>query len=316
EKNKDNPLTQDVVIIDEASMVDILLMDNLLKAISKKTSLIFVGDCNQLPSVSPGKVLKDLMDKRYCPVYELKKIQRQAADSSIVRAAHAVYEGQKIHFSYKKDDLYFIEIDDPEEIAEFIKLAVEDGRYGQIETIQVLSPTKKGPVGTERLNEMLKKVCREKNLKVLRERGFIREGEKEHIPADPHKKFAIGDKVIQLENNYEKDVFNGEIGYIIAINEKDGIIKILFDNKEVIYHDYDMDQIGLAYALTVHKFQGSEAECVIMPVTTSQYMMLFRNLFYTAITRAKKRLCLVGTHKALNIAIKNNRQVIRYSDFV
>ena len=318
EKDKNNPLTEDFIIIDEASMVDILLMDNLLKAINKKTSLILVGDCNQLPSISPGKVLQDLINSGYCSVYELKKIQRQAADSSIIKAAHAVYQGQNINFPHQKDDLYFIETEDPEEIAEFIKIAVEDERYGPLENLQILSPTKKGPVGTERLNEMLKGICREKNLKVLREKGFIRQDEKtitEKEIATNHKKFSIGDKVIQLENNYEKEVFNGEIGYIIGIDKEDETTKVLFDNKEVIYHDYDMDQIGLAYALTVHKFQGSEADCVILPVTTSQYIMLYRNLFYTAITRARKRLCLVGTYKALNIAIKNNRQVVRYSDF-
>jgi exodeoxyribonuclease V alpha subunit len=304
-RNETRLLDEAFVIVDEVSMVDILLMKRLMKAIGKETSLILVGDYNQLPPVGPGSVLKDVVRGRLCSISELKKIQRQAEDSAIIRAAHSIYAGKRIEF-FNKTDLIFLEEEDPERIRETIVQVVKSEKYASVEKTQVLSPIKKGPVGTERLNIMLKEEINLHNLQILKEMKY-------YVMKKTLGLFSTGDKVIQLENNYQKEVFNGETGYIVEIDEKEGRVCVLFDNKVVVYKDYEVDQIGLAYALTVHKFQGSEADCVIMPVTTSHYIMLYRNLFYTALTRARKTLVFVGTKKALAIAIINDKQVLRYS---
>jgi len=307
-RNETRPLDEAFVIVDEVSVIDILLMKTLMKAIGEKTSLILVGDYNQLPPVGPGSVLKDVVRGRLCSIRELEKIQRQAEDSAIIRAAHSVHAGKRIEF-FNERDLIFLEEEDPERVMETIVQAVKSEKYASVEKIQVISPMKKGPVGTEILNIRLKEEINPYNLTLLSRMGYS-------VVKKTLGSFSTGDKVIQLENNYEKEVFNGETGCIVEIDEKEGRVCALFDNKVVVYKDYEVDQISLAYALTVHKFQGSEADCVIMPVTTSHYIMLYRNLLYTALTRARKTLVLVGTKKALAIAIVNDKQVLRYSGLV
>jgi len=235
-------------------------------------------------------------------VNRLTQIQRQADHSSIIRAAHAINNGQSIKHLTASDFL-FIEEEDPPLIKERIVRIIAGGTQAPIEDIQVLSPMKKDDAGTKELNLALREVSRQHNVFRLA------------VPDSdvPVGGFLPGDKVIQLENNYEKDVFNGETGYVVVADPEEKTVTVLFENKKITYDDFEIDQIGLAYALTVHKYQGSEIPCVIMPLTTQHYIMLYRNLLYTAVTRAKNTLILVGSQKALAIAVKNDAPVLRYS---
>ncbi len=309
-RNESNPLSVGFVIIDEMSMTDILLMESLLKAI-RGSCLVLVGDFNQLPSVGTGRILKDLVEHRLCTVNVLAQIQRQAADSNIVKAAHCIHEGESIHHLLGSDDLVFVPEDDPAFIRDRIVEAVSSQVYAPMEKTQVLSPMKKGEVGTKQLNAALRDAMRKHSLSIIESNRLVTK-----LLAESKGQlggFLRGDKVIQMENNYEKEVFNGEIGYVVHIDEEERKASILFDDRIIVYEDFELDQIGYAYALTVHKYQGSEIPCVILPVTTQHYVMLYRNLIYTAITRAKERLVLVGSEKALSMAIKNNKQILRYS---
>ncbi len=309
-RNELNPLSVGFVIIDEMSMADMLLMEALLKAI-RSSCLILVGDYNQLPSIGAGRILKDLVEHELCTVNVLSKIQRQAEDSSIVRAAHFIHNGESIHHLLGAPDLAFIQEEEPAFIRDKIVEAVMRQTYAPMEKTQVLSPMKKGDTGTKELNAALRDIMRKHNLIMLRKNTQAAK-----LLADGRGQlggFLHGDKVIQMENNYEKEVFNGEIGYVVNIEEEDRKVSILFDGRIIVYEDFELDQIDYAYALTVHKYQGSEIACVIMPITTQHYVMLYRNLIYTAITRAREKLVLVGSEKALSIAIKNNKQILRYS---
>ena len=299
-----DPLEGDVFIIDEASMVDTLLMYHLLKAIPPQSHLILVGDVDQLPSVGPGNVLKDIIDSGMLTVVLLTEIFRQAQGSTIVVNAHRINQGEfpilKEMSKDERTDFYFIEEEDPEKIlSKIVMLASEriPKHFGfhPIRDIQVMTPMHRGVIGVTHLNDELQKAMNP-------DRPGINCGS---------KIFRVGDKVMQMTNNYDKDVFNGDIGWISKINEEDREIVIDFEGRLVTYDYSDLDELALAYAISVHKSQGSEYPAVIVPMSTQHYLLLQRNLLYTAITRAKKLVVLIGTKKALAIAIRNNKPQLR-----
>jgi len=289
-RNQQRPLETDFVIIDESSMIDITLMASLLRAIQGRTALMLLGDYNQLPPVGPGNLLRDIVDRGLCPVSRLTRIHRQAEGSMIIRAAHIINSGGYLNIP-DTEDMVFRRVEAPEDIRRTILNEVRD-----IGSTQVLSPMKKGVIGTVELN------------RAIRGLFFEDSGEPTRIP------FKKGDRVIQRHNNYEKGVFNGEIGFVRDIDEEENLLSVVFDDdREVFYEDFEFDDLDFAYALTVHKSQGSEYDTVIIPVSTSHYVMLFRNLLYTAITRARRRVVLVGTDMAVNIAIRNNKPINRFT---
>ncbi len=305
-KDQDDPLEADVVIIDETSMVDTLLMYHLLKAIQSHAHLILVGDVDQLPSVGPGNVLKDIIRSGKFTVVRLTEIFRQAQESMIVVNAHKVNQGQfpvlKEIDKPEKTDFQFIQEEDPEKILQDIldlcseRIPRHLGFHALRET-QVLTPMHKGIIGVANLNIELQK--------------RLNPGQ----PGITHGawNFRIGDKVMQIVNNYDKDVFNGDIGWISKIDAEEREVVIEFDGRPVPYDYSDLDEVVLAYAVSVHKSQGSEYPVVILPVVTQHYMLLQRNLIYTGITRAKKLVIMIGTKKALAIAIRNNKPQRRYT---
>jgi len=305
-RDQDNPLEADVVVIDEASMVDIVLISHLLKALSPSTHLILVGDVDQLPSVGPGNVLKDMMDSGLFPVVRLREIFRQAQKSAIVMNAHRILKGESPilrGFDHREEtDFFFIEEEDPEKILErILRLCAEEipPRFGLHPTreIQVLTPMHRGILGDQNLNLELQKRLNPESA------GMSCGG----------KTFRLHDKVMQISNNYEKDVFNGDIGWISKINPEDGDLVVDFDGRLVPYASSEMDEIVLAYAISVHKSQGSEYPAVLLPLTTQHYLLLQRNLIYTGITRAKKLMVMVGSKKALGIAVHHNKPQHRTS---
>ncbi|MCF6094328.1 ATP-dependent RecD-like DNA helicase [Microaerobacter geothermalis] len=306
--DENNFLPCDLLIVDEVSMMDIQLADLLFSAVAPKTKVLLVGDSDQLPSVNPGNVLKDMLDAGVAHV-KLTEIFRQAQESQIVMNAHRVNQGKMFAIDPEKNDFYFIHRESPEEIAETIRKSVL--RFLQLgytpSDILVLSPMKKGEIGTQELNRILQETINPPALY------------KEEIPAGKTI-FRVGDKVIQTKNNYNKEVFNGDIGVINRIdtlldeegeptNEKG--LYCSFNGREVIYTKDDLKELQLAYSITVHKSQGGQAPVVIMPVSTSHYIMLARNLVYTGITRAEQKVVLIGTQKALSIAVSNNKIVER-----
>jgi len=305
QKDEKNPLGCDLLIIDEASMIDTTLMYYLLKAIPLGATFILVGDVNQLPSVGPGTILKDIISSGTVPVIELDEIFRQAKESQIIVSAHKINAGilPTLESTEKKQaDFYFIEQENPDDVLKII-LELSKERipkhfgFDSVDDIQVLSPMHKGIVGAENLNLELQKV-----LNPLKD-GIVR----------GNKRFRTNDKVMQTKNNYDKKVFNGDLGKIIEINSTKQEVLIHFDGRNVIYNYIDLDEIILAYAVSVHKSQGSEYPAVIIPVLTQHFMLLQRNLIYTAITRGKKLVVIVGTKKALSIAVKNNKTERRYT---
>lgn len=301
QKNVDNPLECDVLIVDEASMIDIVLMYNLLKAVPDKAAIILVGDVDQLPSVGPGNVLRDFINSGIINVVRLERIFRQAQGSMIIMNAHRINKGQiPLLKSNKESDFFFIEENETEKIAEIIKtLCIKrlPDYYGadRINDIQVISPMTRGEVGTRRLNEELQNALNPGN------DGIVYGG----------IMYKLSDKVMQIKNNYDKNVFNGDIGRITRIEKEARIVAITYDRHEVEYDVAELDEVVLAYATTVHKSQGSEYKIVIAPLVTQHFMMLQRNLLYTCVTRAKSILILVGSLKALNIALKNNKVIKR-----
>lgn len=300
-KNQQNPLRSDVLIVDESSMIDILLMHNLLRAVPSNMNVLLVGDVDQLPSVGAGNVLKDIINSRSVEVVRLERIFRQAKDSEIIINAHKINKGLYPDLkSNKYSDFFFIQEEEPEKVAEVIKdlctrRLPKYYKVNPISDIQVLSPMQRGESGAQNLNRLLQKSLN-KNTTGLEYGG---------------NSFYLGDKVMQIRNNYDKNVFNGDIGIISFIDIEDKTIKVQFDNNEAVYENSDLDELVLAYAITVHKSQGSEYQVVIAPLTTQHYMMLQRNLLYTCITRAKKIMILVGTKKAIFLAIKNNKTTKR-----
>ncbi len=300
-RNEKNHLNCDVIVIDEASMIDNSLMYHLLKAIPKTSVIILIGDINQLPSVGAGNVLKDIICSSMFSVIELNEIFRQAQSSQIVVTAHKIMHGNFPKIENSGDtDFYFIEEEDQEKTLEKIISMVKDRiplkfGYSAINDIQVLTPMNKGVIGTNKLNESLQNALNPSGDEITRAGRTFREG----------------DKVMQIRNNYDKDVYNGDIGFIKQIDKENQVISVGIDNKDINYEYAELDELVLAYAVSIHKSQGSEYPVVIMPLSMSHYMMLQRNLVYTGITRGKKLVIVVGTKKAMFLSIKNNKVAYR-----
>jgi exodeoxyribonuclease V alpha subunit len=301
QRAEDNPLQVDVVIVDEASMIDLTLMDHLLRAIDPHSHLILVGDVDQLPSVGPGSVLKDLIDSKVVPVAVLTRIFRQERESSIVVNAHRILRGQVLAFSDARErrDFDFIARESEEEILAVIKDLVRERvpkllqlRPGEeAQAVQVLTPMHRGLLGTMQLNRELQQLLNPAG-EALERNGSV---------------FRARDKVMQLRNNYDKGIFNGDLGRIVSFDKEEGKIRVDFDDKVVEYESDEWDEISLAYATSIHKSQGSEYPAVILPLHTSHYMMLYRSLLYTAVTRGKRLVIVVGSRRALAMAIRNVR---------
>jgi exodeoxyribonuclease V alpha subunit len=302
-KNRDNPLDVNILVVDELSMVDLPLMTLLMRAIPPSATLVLVGDKNQLPSVGPGAVLNDLLKSGQINSVELKTIFRQAQESTIVKCSHEINKGQQISPGKGRGgDLFFIERSDPEEIANLItKLVTQNipSSYGfsPLTDIQVLTPKHKGILGTQNLNINL-------------QNGINPQGERF---TNQGRDWRVGDKILQLKNNYDLQIFNGDLGIIKGWNSQENEVTILFDENEIVRPVKELSEMVLAYSISIHKSQGSEYPVVVIPIHTQHNIMLQRNLIYTAITRAKKLVVIVGTSKALNIAISNNFQKVRYS---
>ena len=307
DKNQDNPLDADAIIIDEASMVDVYLMFYLLKAISMHCVLILVGDVFQLPSVGPGNVLADIINSKRIKTFELKKIFRQAQESPIVMNAHRVRTGEmpdlkKEYMPEKLSEFYFIEQNNPARAVETIVELCSERipkvfNFDCVNDIQVLTPMHKGAVGTANLNQALQKALNPNFTGSAGKGG----------------RFKIQDKVMHLKNNYQKEVFNGDIGTITSIDTANNRLSVNYYGRIVAYDFAETDELSLAYAITVHKSQGSEYPAVVVPIMTQHFALLQRNLLYTAITRGKKLVILVGSKKAINIALKNDRSGNRLS---
>ncbi|MCR5813143.1 MAG: ATP-dependent RecD-like DNA helicase [Desulfovibrio sp.] len=302
-KNEEDPLDCDLLVLDEVSMVDLLLFYHLLKALPQNAKFIVVGDTNQLPSVGAGAVLHDLIQSGVVPVVCLTEIFRQSKQSSIISNAHKIIHGQNLFFpNSEKDDMFFMEESDPEKVLETIVGLVKTRlprKYGwhPVNQIQVLTPMNRGAMGTQRLNEALQEALNPHGQAITRG-GRV---------------FRLGDKVMQIRNNYDKEVFNGDIGCISRVDPENQEVVITIDEREVPYEYQDLDEIVLAYAISIHKSQGAEYPVVVMPICTQHYVMLQRNLLYTGVTRGKKLVVLIGTRKALGIAIRNTTQTRRYT---
>lgn len=305
QKNQDYPLDADVIIVDEASMIDIILMHHLLKAVPTHATLILVGDINQLPSVGPGSVLRDIIDSGKFKVVELTEIFRQAGQSRIVVNAHLVNQGRFPDISLPSGELtdfYFIEGEEPLNVLHKILMLCGERipkRFGfhPVDDIQVLTPMHRGELGVGNLNAKLQELLNPGE-------GGITRGQ---------RRYKVNDKVMQLINNYDKEVFNGDVGKIIAIDRENQELKVNFDGRVATYEFSELDELVTAYAVSIHKSQGSEYRSVIIPVTTQHFMMLQRNLIYTAITRGKALVVLVGSRRALAMAVKNNKPLNRYT---
>jgi len=298
--NEYKPLAGDVFVIDEASMVDLPLAAQTVRAIPRHASLLLVGDVDQLPSVGPGSVLRDVIDSGAVAVCRLTEVFRQAAASAIITNAHRINEGKMPNLSAKSPpsarpatDFYFVRADEPERgvelIVEMVRKRIPE-RFGHdpMEDIQVITPMHRGVLGARNLNEVLQSQLNPTG------QGVERYGQT----------YRVGDKVMQTVNNYDKDVYNGDIGRIVAVDAEDGKLAVRFDRRCVDYDIRELDELSLSYAITVHKSQGSEYPVVIVPIHTQHYVMLRRNLLYTAITRSRKLVVLVGTEKAVAIAVK------------
>ena len=335
-RNRHNPLDTDVVIVDETSMVDLVLMNRLMQAIRPSTTVILIGDTDQLPSVGAGNVLKALIDSQKIPVIALTEIFRQAQESMIVTNAHRINKGDFPELTGDKDrNFFFIEEEDPEAMTELICSLIADRLpehydYHPIDDIQLLCPMRRGTLGTENLNRRLQEVLNagstapaahplEKTRFGVQSENRTYRGPAQGQPsrfgdgAATVGGFRVGDKVMQVRNNYDYDVFNGDIGRVIAIERSDQKVHIRYPDKQVTYDTADLGELVLAYATTIHKAQGSEYPAVVIPLHTQHYLMLQRNLLYTGITRAKERVVIVGTKKALGICIHNNQVMERNS---
>jgi len=307
DKNQDDPLNADTVIVDEASMMDIVLMEQLISAVSMNSTLILVGDVFQLPSIGPGNVLADLIKSKKIPSFELKTIFRQALESPIVLAAHQLKEGEMPLLEPLSGEagpgFYFIEKDDPRQAAATVvdlcaKTLPEKFRLDPVRDVQVITPMHKGMVGTLNLNQALQKALNPSGLRIQGMKGA---------------RFRVGDKVMHLKNNYQKEVFNGDIGNITNMDNENRILTVTYDQRPVSYAFDELEELAPAYAVSIHKSQGSEYPAVVIPLMTEHYILLQRNLLYTAITRGKKLAVIVGSRKALGIAIGNNKPGQRLS---
>jgi exodeoxyribonuclease V alpha subunit len=300
-RSEDNPLQADFVIIDETSMVDLALMDHLLRAVDPHSHLILIGDVDQLPSVGPGSVLRDLIDSGVVPKVVLTRIFRQERESLIVVNAHRILHGQSLVLGNEagRSDFVFLARESEDEILAQIKRLIREeiprslrlAGDGVAQAIQVLTPMHRGLLGTINLNRELQTLLNPGG-KALEQSGSA---------------LRLGDKVMQLRNNYDKGVFNGDLGHIVGIDTEDGSVTVDFLEKLVKYDADNLDEISLAYATSVHKSQGSEYPAVVIPLHTSHYLLLHRSILYTAVTRGKKLVVIVGSRKALAMAIRNFR---------
>jgi exodeoxyribonuclease V alpha subunit len=305
-RDRSHPLDADLIIVDEASMIDTVLMYHLLQAVPDRAVLILVGDVYQLPSVGPGQILADLIGSGRIPVVELDQIFRQAEGSLIVSNAHRIHRGELPLITPDNQgtnqEFYFIQQEDPEKAARWILELVGKkipARYGldPLGDIQVLTPMYKGAVGAEYLNQLLQEGLNPATTGVQWGPRF----------------YKLGDKVMQVRNNYDREVFNGDLGRIAKIDPEQQEIVVNFEGQFVTYDFSDLDELTLAYAISVHKSQGSEYPAVVLPVMTQHYILLQRNLIYTAVTRAKRLIVLIGTKKALAMGIRNNKTQARYT---
>jgi hypothetical protein len=296
-RNVENPLDCDLLVLDETSMVDVLLMNALLKAVPMSAALLVVGDVDQLPSVGPGQILADMITSGAVPVVRLTEVFRQAAQSRIITSAHRINQGSIPDLGKPEgdSDFYFVQADDPEtavpRIIELVKTRIPQ-RFGldPIRDIQVLCPMNRGGVGARSLNIELQAALNPAGDRKVERFGWT---------------FAPGDKVMQIENDYDKEVYNGDIGYIDDVDQEGGELTASFDGRAVTYGFGELDTLVPAYAATIHKSQGSEYAAVVIPVMTQHYPMLQRNLLYTGVTRGKKLVVLVGQKKAVAIAVRN-----------
>ena len=304
EHDESDPLPIDMLVVDEASMLDLWLFHNLLKALQPTAHLLLVGDVDQLPSVGAGNVLRDVIDSGIASVTRLDQIFRQDDSSHIVSNAHRINQGQQPVSDNQSNDFYFFNVENPEAVADNIveivktKLPQRTG-FDSVEDIQVIAPMYRGAAGVNNLNERLQSELNGDLLKAQLEIGA--------------RVFRVGDKVMQTRNNYDKDVFNGDIGFIHSIDHSDNSLDIDFDGSRVEYDLNETSDLMHAYCISTHRSQGSEYPAVVMPILTQHYMMLQRNLLYTAITRAKRMVVLVGTRNALRIAVNNNNVAERHS---
>jgi exodeoxyribonuclease V alpha subunit len=304
-RNEQHPLPIEFLIIDEASMLDLLLTNHLLKALHPGTHVLFVGDVDQLPSVGAGDVLGDLIKSEIGSVTRLTKIFRQAAGSQIITNAHRINRGQMPIFSRDGGDFFLFPAKDAGQAADWVVEVVsgripEKFKFDALQDIQVLSPVYRGPAGVTILNERLQKKL-----------NPAAEGKAERRLFGTT--YRVGDKVMQTRNNYDKDIYNGDIGYIRQIERVNQWISVDFEGCEIVYDWSEVDELVLAYAVSVHKAQGSEFPVVVMPVVAQHYMMLQRNLLYTAVTRASKLCVLTGERRAIQIAVRNNKVAHRFA---
>jgi exodeoxyribonuclease V alpha subunit len=306
-RNEDRPLDADLLVVDECSMVDVPLMQNLLRALPRTASLLLVGDVDQLPSVGPGMVLAHVIESGRVPVVRLTEVFRQAAHSRIITTAHRINEGlfPELPANDATADFFFIERQDADAIAATLIEVVRrriPARFGldPVREVQVLCPMNRNSLGTHELNRRL---------------------QQELNPPQPDRpaiekfgvRFQHGDKVMQIENDYDKEVFNGDIGQVTRLDPVERELAVRFDQREVVYDFGELDELVLAYAITIHKSQGSEFPAVVIPLATQQYLLLQRNLLYTGVTRGRRLVVLIGQKRALAMAIRNNRTEHRYS---
>ena len=304
-RNADNPLECDLLVADECSMIDVPLANQLLQAVAPSTAMILVGDVDQLPSVGPGQFLRDLIDSGVVPVIRLTEVFRQAATSRIVRSAHQINQGvfPNLPARGEDSDLYLVATEEPEAIAQTVVDLVQTRlprkfKVDPIRDIQVLCPMNRGITGARGINQALQAE--------LNPPG-------EHSVDKFGNRFSVGDKVMQIENNYDRDVFNGDIGFVTGMDHEEEELTVTFDGREVSYPFGELDELVLSYATTIHKSQGSEYPVVVIPISTQHYMMLKRNLIYTGITRGKRLVVLVGQKRALAMAVKGKQVERRWS---
>ncbi len=301
QKNEDHPLEGDILILDECSMIDVMLMYNLLKAIPEHMTLIMVGDIDQLPSVGAGNVLRDIINSGVIPVVRLTRIFRQAQGSKIIMNAHRINRGEAIDMKGGRDsDFFFASKETNEEVVDLLVKYCKTNlpnyyHVDPVNDIQVLTPMQRGECGAVNLNQVLQAAMNPSEL-------FLRRGAVQ---------YRLHDKVMQIRNDYDKEVFNGDIGKIIQVDTEERELVVDFDGREVVYDVSELDELVLAYATTIHKSQGSEYPIVVMPITMSHFVMLQRNLLYTGVTRAKKILVLIGEKKAVFYAIRNETTTVR-----
>ena len=301
-----NPLSCDLLVVDETSMVDVLLMKALVRALPPRAALLLVGDVDQLPSVGPGQVLADIIGSGAVPVVRLTEVFRQAATSRVIVNAHRINQGQMPDVGLgraERTDFYVVDAADPEAAASKILAVVRDRvprAFGldPVRDIQVLCPMNRGGVGARSLNIELQKVLNPPGDVRVERFGWT---------------YGPGDKVMQIENDYDKEVYNGDLGIVARLDMEAGDLVATFDGREVTYAFGELDELVLAYATTIHKAQGSEYPAVVIPVMTQHYTMLARNLLYTGVTRGKKLVVLVGQRKAIAMAVRNGVQRRRWS---